>query len=76
VDERVLPWKIESIGTHSAYSKDLAVVMKPPNGVIYEFETARIEDVTSSCVAKFKKGAHCLHHFVWYVAYDRWQVNL
>ena len=34
VDERVLPWKIESVDMHSARLKDLAVLMKPLKGLI------------------------------------------
>jgi hypothetical protein len=68
----MLPWKVEAFDTNTTCPKDLTMVVKSLKGILSGHKTVRIVYVASSYVAKFKEGAHCLHHLIWHMTFNCW----
>jgi hypothetical protein len=69
VIKRVLLRKIEVI-MNTACLKDFVMMMKSLKGIIQGSQAVCIMYVVSSYVAKLQKGTHCLHHIIWYIAFN------
>ena len=71
VIKRVLLRKIEVI-MNTARPKDFVMVMKSLKSIVHGGHAVCIMYIVSSYVAKLQKGMNCLHHIVWYMAFDCW----